>query len=387
MIQVRRADERHHDLRRKREIWLTFYPQDRADPLADGFGSLEFLDEDRLPPGAGVPRRPPHDGEIITFVLEGALAYEDSMGRSGVIQTGEFEHMTAGCGISRSEKNASRTDWAHLFRIGLRPSKAGLEPGCEQKRFSAAQRRDGLCVVASPDGRRGSLRIHQDALVFSALLIPGQHVIHGLPPGRSAWVHVVHGEVTLGGLVLTTGDGAGIMAERAVSLTAREEASILILDVDERLPKPSRNRAADPEHGLAFHPAIRPGRGSPGHMPGTGRSSGDAAASLSGTALFKMLWDALVDVLGTAATATIVGRAARRALPRSPELGELAIARVDREYRYVVPCSFDRADGPPAPLRALLHELQPLLAELTGQVVLRRLERVPELRSWAAVSP
>jgi hypothetical protein len=122
-------------------------------------------------------------------------------------------------------------------------------------------------------------------------------------------------------------------------------------------------------------------------MPAIVQSSGDAAAKLSGTALFRMLWDALVDVLGTAATATIVGRAARRALPRSPELGELSIARVDREYGYVLPRSFDRADGPPAPLRDLFGELQPLLVELTGQVVLRRLERVPELREWATTSP
>ncbi len=122
-------------------------------------------------------------------------------------------------------------------------------------------------------------------------------------------------------------------------------------------------------------------------MPRSGQSSGDAGAKLSGTALFGVLWDALVDLLGTSATATIVGRAVRRALPRSPELGELAIARVDREYGYVVPRSFDRAEGPPVALRDLLDELRPLLVELTGQVVLRGLERVPELREWATVSP
>jgi redox-sensitive bicupin YhaK (pirin superfamily) len=231
MITLRRANERHHDRRRKQEVWHTFHPEDRADALAGGFGSLEVLDEDRLSPGAGVPRHPHRDAEIVTYVREGALAHEDSMGRSGVIHAGEFQRMTAGRGIRHSETNASRTDWAHVFQIWLRPSAAGLEPGHEQKRFSAAERRGGLCVVASPDARRGSLRIHQDALVYSAMLDPGQHVIHELSHGRSAWLHLVQGEVTLGDTILTTGDGAGVTAEPAVSLTAREETEILLVDV------------------------------------------------------------------------------------------------------------------------------------------------------------
>ncbi len=234
MITLRRANQRHHDRRRKQEAWLTFYPQDRADPLADGFGTLEILNEDRLPPSAGVPRHPNHDAEIVTYVREGALAYEDSMGRSGVIHAGEFQRMTTGRGIRRSEANASRTDWAHVFQIWLRPSEAGRQPSHEQKRFGAGERRGGLCVVASPDARRGSLRIHQDALMYSAMLDSGQHVVHELSQGRSAWLHLVQGQVTLGDVVLTTGDGAGVMAERAVSLTAREETEILLLDLGEQ---------------------------------------------------------------------------------------------------------------------------------------------------------
>jgi quercetin 2,3-dioxygenase len=235
MITLRRANERHHDRRRKQDVWHTFQP-DRADGLAGVFGTLEILDEDRLPPGAGVPRHAHRDAEIVTYVREGALAHEDSMGRSGVIHAGEFQRMTAGRGIRHSETNASRTDWAHVFQIWLRPSEAGLDPSHEQKRFSAAERRGGLCVVASPDARRGSLRIHQDALVYSAMLDPGQHVIHELSQGRSAWLHLVQGEVTLGDTVLTTGDGAGVTAEPAVSLTAREETEILLVDLGERVP-------------------------------------------------------------------------------------------------------------------------------------------------------
>ena len=244
MITLRRAKERHHDRRREREVWLTFYPQDRLGPLAGGFGSLELLDEDRLAPGAGLPRRPQRDAEIVTYVRGGALAYDDSTGRSGIIQAGEFQRTTAGRGTRHTETNASRTDWAHVFQLSVRPSEAELASGREQKRFSAAERRGGLCVVASPDGRRGSLRIHQDALLYSAMLDPGKHVVHELSQGRSAWLHLVEGEATLGDVVLSTGDGAGLTAERAVSLTAREETEILLVDIGAARPRSSNQGGA-----------------------------------------------------------------------------------------------------------------------------------------------
>jgi redox-sensitive bicupin YhaK (pirin superfamily) len=231
MITLRRAEERHHDRRRKQEVWLTFYPQDRADPLAEGFGTLEILNEDRLPPGAGVPRRPHHDAEIVTYVREGALAYEDSIGCSGVTHAGEFQRMTIGRGIRHNETNASRTDWAHVFRISLRPSEAGLGCTREQKRFATGQRHNMLCVVASPDGREGSLRILQDALIYSSVLDPGHHLIHELLPGRSAWLHVVYGQATLHDIILTQGDGMGFTIEPSVSLTAQENTEILLIDL------------------------------------------------------------------------------------------------------------------------------------------------------------
>lgn len=241
MITLRRADERHQIQRRKQQVRLTFYAQDRADTLADGFGALEVLDENRLPPGAGIPREPHRDAEVVTYVREGALAHEDSMGRSGVIHAGEFQRMPSGRGIRHSETNASRTEWAHVFQIGLRSSDPAIERGHERKRFCAADRRGTLCVIASRDGRRGSLRIHEDALVYSAMLDPGQHVVHELSPGRSAWLHLVQGAVTLGDLVLTTGDGAGIRAERAVSMTAREESELLLVDLGDGPAGPARN--------------------------------------------------------------------------------------------------------------------------------------------------
>jgi quercetin 2,3-dioxygenase len=227
----RRATERHHERNRKVETWLTFEPQDREGMPCEGFGNIENVKESRLAPGAGVPRSSGHGAEVLTYVCEGALAYENSLGVSGILQAGEFQRVTAGRGIHHSKTNASRTDWAHFFQIWLRPSEVDLDPGQEQKRFTAAQRRDGLCIVASFDERRGSLHIHQDALIYSALLSPGQHVVHELSQRRSAWLHLVHGEVALGDIVLTTGDGAGITAERAVSLTASEESEILLVDL------------------------------------------------------------------------------------------------------------------------------------------------------------
>jgi quercetin 2,3-dioxygenase len=231
MITLRRAGERHRIQRRGRKTWLSFYPLNHPGPFAHGFGALEVFDEDRLSPGASVPHRPDRDAEIITYVRAGSLTYDDAAGHSGVLQAGEFQHTTAGRGNRNTDTNASRTDSAHVFRIWMRPSQAGREPNREQKRFSAADRRGGLCVVASPDARARSLQLNLDALVYSAMLSPGTHVVHELAPQRAAWLHLVEGEVTLGDVVLSTGDGAGFIAERVVSVTAREESEILVLDL------------------------------------------------------------------------------------------------------------------------------------------------------------
>jgi hypothetical protein len=232
MITLRRSGKRHHIQRRQRDVWLTFYAMDRADPLADGFGMLEILNEDRFAPGAGTALEACHEAEIVTYVLEGALAHEDSTGGSGVIQAGEFHRRTSGPGLKRRETNASRVDHARVFHMGLRPSQADRASSHEQKRFSTAERRGVLRVVASPDGRSGSLRVDEDARVYSALLESGQHLVHELSPGHRAWVHVVRGEITLGDVVLTMGDGVGVTAERAVSLTAAATSTeILLLDL------------------------------------------------------------------------------------------------------------------------------------------------------------
>ncbi len=236
MITLRRDTERHHRGYRKQEVWLTFYPQDRTDALADGFGALATFNEIRFPPGGGTAAQPRDEAEVITYVHKGTLAHEDSTGKSGVIQAGEFQHMTNGHRIRHKDTNPSRTDWAHVFRISLHPSKVGLDCAHEQRRFTAAQRRNVLCVVASPDGRKGSLRIHQDALTYSSILDPGHRLVHELLPGRSVWLHIMYGEATLNDIVLTQGDGVGIAIEPAVSLTIQENTELLLVDVG---PAPS----------------------------------------------------------------------------------------------------------------------------------------------------
>ena len=231
MIELRRDTERHHDRRRKHEVWRTFYSQDRTEPLADGFGALAIFNEMRLPPGGSTAPQPRDDAEIVTYVHKGAIAHEDSTGGSGVLHAGEFQRMTTGRGIRHKETNASRTDWAHVFRISLHPSEVGLDCDHEQKRFTAAQRRNVLCVVTSPDGRKGSLRIHQDTLTYSSILDPGRHLVHELLPGRSAWLHIIYGEATLNDILLTQGDGVGVTIEPSVSLTVQENTEILLIDL------------------------------------------------------------------------------------------------------------------------------------------------------------
>ena len=237
MIALRRANQRLHDQHRQQQTWHTFFAQDQAVPFAGGFGTLEVLNEHLLSPGAALPWHSHQDEEIVTYVYAGALAHGDSMGRSGVIRAGEFQCRTGRRGTLSGGANALQSEWAHSFRIGFRLAGNGTQPSLEQKRFGAAQRRGGLCIVASPDGRRGSLRLHQDALVYSAMLVSGQHLVHELVPRRSAWLHVVRGRVALADLVLSTGDGVGVSAERGVSLTSQLETELLLVDIGEQLPR------------------------------------------------------------------------------------------------------------------------------------------------------
>ena len=239
MITLRRAGHRQHERSKGQQTWRTFEPLDRKDARPAGFGIMEGFNEHILPPGTVLPARPLGDAEVLTYVQDGALAQEDSLGRSGVLQAGECQRMTARRGVRHSATNASRTDDAHVYQIWLRPSEAGLLQTYDQKRFSVADRRGALRVVASPDGQRDSLRIHPDALMYSVILDPGQHIVHELLARRLAWLHVVSGEIVLADVVLIAGDGIGVRGERAVSLTAREPCELLLLDLPlESAPSP-----------------------------------------------------------------------------------------------------------------------------------------------------
>jgi redox-sensitive bicupin YhaK (pirin superfamily) len=235
MLTLRRNAERDHVRQGARESWRTFLAStSRLAPTA-GFGVIVAIDEIRIPPNgisAPCPGEDPgtEDAEAVTYVCAGAIAYEDSAGDSGVLHAGEFQHVVVGRGTRHRETNASRSEWAHVLRITLLPSVAGLEGPREQRRFAAAQRHNILCVVASFDGRRGSLRLGQDALVCSSVLDPGHHLIHELPPGRSAWLQLIGGEVALQNDILGGGDGAWVTAEPSVSFTARLSTEVLLVD-------------------------------------------------------------------------------------------------------------------------------------------------------------
>ncbi|MBW2455295.1 MAG: pirin family protein [Deltaproteobacteria bacterium] len=239
MIKVRRETERRHVQRGEHEVWHTFYPEAaRPNQGADHFAVLATFNEIRLPPGGVWTPHPPEAAEILTYVYRGALAQEDSTGTCGVLHAGEFQRMTVGRRALHKETNASRGHWAHVFRLVLHPVQTGSDGAHEQRRFAAAQRHNVLCAVASPDGRKGSLPILQDALLYSSVLDPGHHLIHELLPNRSVWLHLICGEATLHDVVLNQGDGAGVTGEPAVSFTAREHTEILLIDLGSALRPP-----------------------------------------------------------------------------------------------------------------------------------------------------
>jgi len=234
MITVRRADERHLDQRNRQELWHSFNPREPTKPHFGGLSALENLSENFLPPGGVSMDRSSRAAELVTYVCQGAIAQEGSSGSSGVVHAGEFQRMAIGQGIRHKETNASRTEWAQIFRISLHPSEGESYGAREQMHVAAALRHNVLRIVASPDGHQGSLHTQQDALIYSSLIDPGHHVIHELLPGRNAWLHVICGEAASHGMILTQGDGLGVSNERSVSLTAHEKCEILLVDVDEQ---------------------------------------------------------------------------------------------------------------------------------------------------------
>ena len=215
--------------------WLdsrhTFSFGDYYDPLHMGFGDLRVINEDRVAPGAGFPTHSHRDMEIITYVLEGALAHKDSTGASSVIRVGDVQRMSAGTGISHSEYNASQTEPVHFLQIWIIPNETGLKPGYEQRSFDLNKKSRSWLLVSAPDARDGALKIHQDAELSLALLPQGEKLSYNLRAGREAWVQVGRGKVTLNGSLLEAGDGAAISSEQAVDLKANDQSEILLFDL------------------------------------------------------------------------------------------------------------------------------------------------------------
>lgn len=230
-MRIRRSGERGH----ADHGWLrshhTFSFADYHDPDHMGFRALRVINDDYIAPARGFGMHPHQNMEIVTYVLEGEIEHKDSMGNGSIIRPGEVQRMSAGTGVYHSEFNASKTAVSHLLQIWILPDRRGIEPSYEQRAFPEAERRGKLRLVASQDGREGSVTVHQDVRVFAGLLGQGEEALYDLPPGRNAWVHVARGSVELNGTLLEAGDAAAISAGGALRLVGKDQGEVLLFDL------------------------------------------------------------------------------------------------------------------------------------------------------------
>ena len=231
MITIRRSEERGGGDFGWLNTHYTFSFDQYHDPRFMGFRSLRVINEDWVGPGQGFPMHPHRDMEIITYVLEGAVEHKDSMGNGSIIRPGDGQRMSAGTGVRHSEANPSQKDPVHLLQIWIQPERRGMEPSYEQKSFSAEEKQGRLRQIAGPDGKDGSVTIHQDARLYVSLLAPDQQVTHQLAPGRYAWVQVAKGAVELNGKPLKQGDGAAVSDEPRLTIKALEDSEVLLFDL------------------------------------------------------------------------------------------------------------------------------------------------------------
>ena len=224
-----------HDRGQANHGWLdsrfTFSFADYYHPEHVQFRTLRVMNDDHIAGGGGFPTHPHRDMEIVTYVLEGALAHKDSMGNGSVIRPGDVQYMSAGTGVAHSEFNASATEPVHLYQIWMFPDKKNYEPTYGQKHFSDAEKRGQLRLLVSPDGRDGSVKIRQNNELFATVLAPGESVRHSIQPDRHAYVQVARGRIALNGKELETGDGAAISQERSLQLTGVQDAEVLLYDL------------------------------------------------------------------------------------------------------------------------------------------------------------
>ena len=231
MINLRQSNDRGHT----KLSWLdsrhTFSFGDYYDRQHMGFRDLRVINEDRVIPGKGFPTHSHRDMEIITYVLEGAVAHQDSTGTSTMIRPGDVQRMSAGTGISHSEYNASQNEPVHFLQIWIVPDETGLAPGYEQKAFSLHKHQGTGTLVASKDGRDGSITVHQNVDVWAARLSPEEQAVFPLKPNRGAWIQMARGAGMLNGTLLRAGDGAAASQEELLEIKAVDEAEFLMFDL------------------------------------------------------------------------------------------------------------------------------------------------------------
>jgi redox-sensitive bicupin YhaK (pirin superfamily) len=231
MITIRRSSERGHFEHGWLNTYHTFSFDQYYDPRYTGFRNLRVINEDFVAAGRGFPKHGHRDMEIITYILEGALKHEDSMGNGSVIRPGDVQRMTAGTGVRHSEQNASLSQRVHLLQIWILPNTVDLEPGYEQKAFTEDDRRGQLRLIASEDGREGTVQVHQDMSLFASILPAGNEVAHQMDQQRYAWLQVARGAVEVNGERANQGDGVVAVGESNLRVRAVEDAEVLLFDL------------------------------------------------------------------------------------------------------------------------------------------------------------
>ena len=231
MMQVRKGNERGFADHGWLRSFHSFSFADYYDAANMGFGALRVINEDRVTPGMGFGTHGHSDMEIISYVLEGAVEHKDSMGNGSVIRPGDVQRMSAGTGVRHSEFNPSKTDGVHFLQIWIEPGVKGIAPSYEEKHFDAASKRGKLRLVASSDAREGSVKLHQDASLYAALVDGAEKVTHTLAAGRRAYVHVARGSVSVNAQALAAGDALKLSALSEITLEHGDKAEVLLFDL------------------------------------------------------------------------------------------------------------------------------------------------------------
>jgi len=231
MITLRPAAQRGHAEHGWLDSWHSFSFADYHDPAHVQWGPLRVINEDRVSAGAGFGRHGHRDMEIISYVLDGALAHQDSMGNAATIVPGEVQRMSAGSGVVHSEFNHNSAGQTHFLQIWIIPSQLGVQPSYQQKTFPAQEKRGTLRLVVSPDGRDGSVSMHQDALLLAGLFDGAEQAEYPIAPRRLAYVHLVRGSATVNGQRLTAGDALLYRDEPKIDIAAGEQAEVLVFDL------------------------------------------------------------------------------------------------------------------------------------------------------------